>query len=107
MLSSVTLMCMAGGLLTGPASYRWETRGCYTNAAYNNGNPDCFPAGQTTQTVTGNDLTAEDAGTIYCMVTIGDVDYYSTPLTVRISGKLLLRCNFMCRYVCVFTNYVT
>ena len=79
-----------GLLLTGPASYRWDTTGCYTNTAYNSGNPNCFPNGQTTQTVTGTDLLAENAGTIYCTVTIGDVHYYSTPLIIRISGKLII-----------------
>ena len=70
-------------------NYQWNTTGCYTNPAHNSGNPACFPTGQTTQNVTDNDLTAEDAGTITCTVTIGGVDYTSGPLTLRILGKLV------------------
>ena len=69
-------------------NYQWNTTGCYTNPAHNNGNPTCFPTGQTTQSVTGNDLTAEDAGTITCTATIGGVDYTSGPLALCISGNV-------------------
>ena len=65
-------------------NYQWDTTGCFTNNARNT--PTCFPTGQTTQSVTGNNLLAEDAGTITCAVTIGVVDYTSDPLTLRISG---------------------
>ena len=65
-------------------SYQWNTGGCFTNNAHYT--PTCFPTGQTTQSVTGNSLLAEDAGTITCTVTIGGVDYSSGPLTLRISG---------------------
>jgi len=81
---------MMARLFFGAATFRWDTTGCYTNTAYNGGRPRCFPYGKTTQTITGNDLTAEDAGAIYCMVTIDGVDYYSTPLTIRLSGELLI-----------------
>ena len=67
-------------------NYQWNTTGCYTNPAHNSGNPTCFPTGQTTQSVTGNDLTAEDAGTITCTATIGGVNYTSGLLALRISG---------------------
>ena len=89
-LSSVTLTCMvmtSDGSMFTVTSYQWNTTGCYTNTAHNSGNPTCFPTGQTTQSVTENDLTAEDAGTITCTATIGGVDYISEPLTLRISGK--------------------
>ena len=89
-LSSITLACMAtatDGSTPTVTNYQWNTTGCYTNPAHNSGNPACFPTGQTTQIVTDNDLTAEDAGTITCTVTIGGVDYTSGPLTLRISGK--------------------
>jgi len=92
-LSSVTLTCMIvsnGEILTGDAVYKWDTTECYTNTAYNDGIPKCFPHGQTTQTVIGNDLTAEDAGTIYCAITIGDVHYTSSLMTIRISGMPLV-----------------
>ena len=88
-LSSVTLTCMAtasDGSTPTAINYQWNTTGCYTNPAHNSGNPTCFPTNQTTQSVTGNNLTAEDAGTITCTATIGGVDYTSGPLTLRISG---------------------
>jgi len=65
-------------------NYKWNIRGCLTNTRHST--PTCFPTGQTTQSVTGYHLLAEDAGTITCTVTIGDVDYISGPLTLRISG---------------------
>ena len=70
-------------------NYQWNTTGCYTNPAHNSGNPACFPTGQTTQIVTDNDLTAEDAGTITCTATIGGVNYTSGSLLLHISGKCI------------------
>ena len=90
-LSSVTLTCMvtsSDGSTFTVTNYQWDTTGCYTNTAHNSGNPTCFPTGQTTQSVTENDLTAEDAGTITCTATIDGVDYTSEPLTLRISGTV-------------------
>ena len=88
-LSSVTLTCMVtssdGSTIT-VTNYQWNTTGCYTHPDHNSGNPTCFPNNQTTQSVTGNDLTAEDAGTITCTVTISGIGYTSEPLTLRISG---------------------
>ena len=66
------------------ATYQWDTTGCYTNNIHST--PTCFPTGQATQSVTDNNLLAEDAGTITCTVTIGGVGYTSGPLTLRISG---------------------
>ena len=74
-------------------SYQWNTAGCYNNSDFNDGIPRCFPHNQTTQSVTGNDLTAEDAGTITCTVTINGNDYTSGLFTLRISGE---QCN--CTY---------
>ena len=92
-LSSVTLTCMVVTSSNGSSftvtNYQWNTTGCYTHPAHNSGNPTCFPTGQTSQSVTGNDLTAEDAGTITCAVTIGGVNYTSGPLTLRISGTCI------------------
>jgi len=87
-LSNVTLTCMVipsdGSTVT---NYQWNTTGCYTIFySYFYSSQKCFPAGQTTQNVTGNNLLAEDAGTITCTVTIGGHDYTSGPLTLRISG---------------------
>jgi len=86
-LSSVTLTCMvtsSGGLTFTVTNYQWNTTRCFTSNRHDI--PTCFPTGQTTQTVTGNNLLAEDAGTITCSVTIGGVNYTSGPLTLRISG---------------------
>ena len=91
-LSSVTLKCNVssnGGSSFTVASYKWNTAKCYTNPGFNSGNPRCFPHGQTTKHVTGNNLIAEDAGTITCTVTISGSDYTSKPFTLRISGELL------------------
>ena len=90
-LSNVTLTCMVNP--TPPSStvtYQWNTAGCYTNSQFTGSNPECFPHGQTTQNVTGNDLNAEDAGTITCTVMINGSDYTTDPFTLRISGELLV-----------------
>ena len=92
-LSSVTLTCMvtsSDGSTFTVTNYQWNTTGCYTHPAHNSGNPTCFPTDQTSQNVTGNDLTAEDAGTITCAVIIGGVNYTSGPLTLRISGTYII-----------------
>ena len=99
-LSSVTLTCNVAaddGLPVTVDSYRWNTAGCYTHPNHNNGNPTCFPDGQTTQSVTDNDVNAVDAGTITCIVTISGSDYTSEPFTLRISGEhaVSVLCNSM------------
>ena len=86
-LSTVNLTCMVDPSPSLNASYRWNTTNCYTNNYYNNGIPGCFPHGKTAQTVTGKNLTAEDAGTVTCTVTINGTDFISTSFTLRISGK--------------------
>ena len=99
-MSSVTLICTvtadneSSAIVT---SYQWNTTGCYTHPNRNNGNPTCFPDGQTTQIVTDNDVTAEDAGTITCTVTISGSDYTSEPFTLHISGEELVYCVIACR----------
>ena len=91
-LSDVTLTCNVtsddGSSFT-VTSYQWNTEGCYTNPNFNSSKPSCFPHGQTTQTVTDDDVTAEDAGTITCTVTINNINYNSEPFTLRISGEHL------------------
>ena len=102
-MSSVTLTCNVAaddGLPVTVTSYRWNTTGCYTHPNRNNGNPTCFPDGQTTQSVTDNDVTAEDAGTITCTVTISGSDYTSGPFTLRISGEQLVYCVIACIVYC-------
>ena len=50
--------------------------------------------------MTGNDLNAEDAGTITCIVTISGMDYTSEPFTLRISGEQLVHCVLTCIVYC-------
>ena len=81
-------------------TYQWNTAGCYTNSKFTGSNPQCFPHGQTTQNVTGNDLLAVDAGTITCTVTISGSNYTSEPFTLRISGEQLVYCVIACIVHC-------
>ena len=99
-LSSITLTCMGEPSSLTVTSYQWNTAGCYTNSKFTPGNPECFPHGQTTQSVTGNDLNAEDAGTITCTVTISGSDYTSEPFTLRISGEQLVYYVITCIVYC-------
>ena len=99
-LSSVTLTCMVNPTPSSSVTYRWNTAGCYTNSRFTGSNPQCFPHGQTTPSVTGNDLLAEDAGTITCTVAISDRDYTSKPFTLRISGEQLVYCVIACIVYC-------
>ena len=92
-LSSVTLTCNVAsndGSSFTVTAYHWKTAGCYTNSKFTGSNPQCFPRGKTTQSVTGNDLNAEDAGTISCSARISNSDYASEPFTLRISGEWLV-----------------
>jgi len=82
-LSSVTLMCIVYPTPSDPVTYQWNTEGCYVN---NVNESRCFPAGQTTQSVSEDDLIAIDAGTITCTTTILGVEYTSNEFTLRISG---------------------
>ena len=99
-LSSVNLTCMVNPTPSLPVTYQWNTTGCYTNSKFTGSNPQCFPHGQTTQNVTGNDLNAEDAGTITCTVTISGSDYTSEPFTLHISGEQLVYCVITCIVYC-------
>ena len=81
-------------------TYQWNTTGCYTNDEFTGSNPECFPHGETTQSVTGNNLNAEDAGTITCIVTISGSNYTSRPFTLRISGGQLVYCVIACIVYC-------
>jgi len=85
-LSSVNLTCMIDPMPTTAVAYQWNTIGCYSNDNFNRGDPKCFPRGKSMQTVTGNDLTAEDVGTIACSVTIGSSMYISKSLELIVSG---------------------
>ena len=81
------------GSLPNGIVYQWDTTGCYDNSKFTASNGRrCFPHGQATQSVTGNDLLAEDAGTITCTAMIGDMNYVSAEFTLRISGEQLVYC---------------
>ena len=95
-LSSVNLTCMVEPPPSSSSTYQWNTAGCYTNSKFTGSNPECFPHGQTAQNVTGNDLNAEDAGTITCAVIINSIKYTSEPFTLRISGEQLVYCAIAC-----------
>ena len=99
-LSSVTLTCMVNPTPSSSVTYQWNTAGCYTNSKFTGSNPQCFPHSQTTQNVTGNNLNAEDAGTITCTVTISGSDYTSELFTLRISGEQLVYCVIACIVYC-------
>ena len=102
-MSSVILTCNVAaddGLSFTVDSYQWNTAGCYTHPNRNGGSPSCFPDGETVQSVTATDVTAEDVGAITCTVTISGSDYtsgsgsgsgsgyYTSGLfTLRISGE--------------------
>ena len=102
-MSSVTLTCNVTSNDESSFtvdSYKWNTTGCYTHPNFNNGNPRCFLHGQTTQNVSGDNLNAEDAGTITCTVTISGSDYTSELFTLRISGEQLVYCVIACIVYC-------
>ena len=69
------------------ATYRWLTS-CFVNDRHTN--QTCFPAYQTTQSVTGYHLLAEDASGIACTVTIEGTIYPSDLFTLRVSGMKIL-----------------
>ena len=99
-LSNVTLTCMVNPTPSSSVTYQWNTTGCYINTQFTGINPQCFPYGQTTQSVTGNNLNAKDAGTITCTVTISGSDYTSGQFTLRISGEQLVYCVITCIVYC-------
>ena len=106
-LSNVNLTCdvtsVDGSSFT-VNSYQWNTTECYTHLDFNDGNPSCFPHNQTSQSVTDDDVTADDAGTITCTVTINGNDYASEPFTLRISGEHLQLVCMSCIILC--TTYM-
>ena len=99
-LIKVFLTCMVEPTPSSSVTYQWNTTGCYTNSKFTRTNPQCFPHGKTKQTVAGNILKAEDAGTITCTVTINGSDYTSEPFTLRISGEQLVYCVIACIVYC-------
>ena len=98
-MSSVTLTCMVNPTPSSSVTYRWNTAGCYTNSKFTGSNPQCFPHGRTAQRVNGNNLNAEDAGTITCTAIINGVDYTSEPFTLRISSEQLLYSEYHVLYI--------
>jgi len=86
-LTDVELNCDVQPSLGSPflvRSYRWNTEGCYKDTS---GKPRCFPHGQTTQSVKGVHLTAEDAGNYTCTVMINNYEYQSNQVMIRIQGN--------------------
>jgi len=83
-LSNVNLTCMVDPSPPAGVTYQWITS-CFTNSRH--WDQTCFPAGQTTQSVTGYYLLAEDAGFIVCTATIGGTNYPSDAFTLRVSGN--------------------
>ena len=80
-------MCMATTADGSPAnmiSYYWNAINC-TGALRD---PCFYDGSHTGQNLTGNDLLAQDGGTVTCIGTIGGTNYTSGPLTLRISGEL-------------------
>ena len=91
-LTSVTLMCMVttvNGSTPNVTSYLWNAVDCYDS-----NNVVCFYGDgiymRTRQSITGYELSAQDAGTATCTATIDGVMYTSDPLTLRISGELFI-----------------
>ena len=83
-MTNVTLMCMTTASVT---SYHWNAINCYNNSYFVDHH--CFYGrGQTNRRIVGNNLRAEDAGTVSCTATINGTNYTSDPLTLRISGEL-------------------
>ena len=100
-LSSVTLRCVVNPP-TDVDFYTWFTRGCFTNSFHDT--PTCFPIGQTGQSVTGNNLLAEDAGAIHCRTFFGSFTFVSRPFTLRISGIHSVIYTHICKYCTAMTE---
>jgi len=86
-LSSVKLTCMVDPSPPNGTTYRWNTTGCFISSKHNI--TSCFPNGQTTQSVVGDSLLAQDAGAINCIATIKSVNHTSKSVILRISGILM------------------
>ena len=91
---------MVNPIPSSSVTYRWNTTRCYNNSQFTPSNPECFPHGQTSQTVSDDNLNAEDAGTITCTARISGRNYISDPFTLRISGEQLVYCVITCIVYC-------
>ena len=76
-LSSVTLTCDGDPSPTASTTIQWMTAGC----------TGCFPSSQTTQMVTENTLTLEDAGIFTCSLQEGGGAYLSDLFTLVVDCK--------------------
>ena len=85
-LSNVTLTCLVYPIPPASTTYQWSTTGCFTNDRHDY--PTCFPTGQTTQSVTGYHMLAEDAGPIACSAIIYGINFISDIFTLRVSGTV-------------------
>ena len=91
-LTSVSLLCMAtteDGSSVTVTSYSWTATNCYDRTGGVQ-SPCFYSGGCTGNNITDNSLLAQDAGTVTCTATIGSASFTSDPLTLRISGKLLI-----------------
>ena len=81
----------ADGSPANVTSYYWNATKCYNSTdgiEFSIVDPCFYNGSRTGQNLTGNDLLAQDAGTMICVATIGGTNYTSNNLTLRISGEL-------------------
>ena len=97
-LTNVTLICMVVPANVNVISYHWTAVDCYNHSK---GVDDpCFYSGNKAgQNIIGYDLLAQDAGTVTCTATADGDNHTSDPLTLRISGELIVHLyqNFLTR----------
>ena len=80
-------MTSDNGLPFTVTSYSWDTSGCFAD---DRDARSCFPLGQTTQSVSEDDVFAKDAGTVRCTAMINSDSFTSGPFTLRISGTVYM-----------------
>ncbi|XP_065910272.1 protein sidekick-2-like isoform X2 [Dysidea avara] len=91
LFSSLTLTCVVSPSPFGSISYSWITTECFQTSDYNGGNPACFPHGQTSQSVTGSNLRAEDAvDSLSCRAVFQGTTVTSSSITITISGTAMI-----------------
>jgi len=78
----------ADGSSNTATNYRWTATNCYTRTGGVQ-DPCFYSGGITGQNITGDDLLAQDAGTVTCTANINGTDYISDPFILRISGEQL------------------
>ena len=97
-MSSVTLTCnvtSSDGSTPTVTGYSWDTTGCFAD---DRGTRRCFPLGQSAQSVSEDDVSAKDAGTVRCTAITDSGSFTSEPFTLRISGMFLI-CMFTIHFI--------